>query len=156
MRRRRRTLGLVALLPAATLACERPAPEPRNPPDTLLRDSLGLSEADQVHRVVLGREDGLLVVRPDSVQVNRGHWVEFLSADGWPRRVRFELDSLSAAAAELLRSTGQDASPPLLDPGSRFVVTFAGAPEGRYPYRVDGNGREVRGVVVVAAGGPGG
>jgi hypothetical protein len=69
--------------------------------------------------------------------------------------VAFELDSLSDAAAELLRSTGQDASPPLLDAGTRFVVHFAGAPAGRYPYRVEGSARAARGVVVVAEPGEG-
>ncbi|HZD05070.1 MAG TPA: hypothetical protein VE173_09130, partial [Longimicrobiales bacterium] len=118
-------------------------------------DSLGLTDADRVFRVGLSVVDGENTAEPGSLTVPRGAWVEFVAADGWTRMVAFELDSLSDAAAELLRSTGQDASPPLLDAGTRFVVHFAGAPAGRYPYRVEGSARAARGVVVVAEPGEG-
>ena len=140
---------MLALLTTVVGACTEGQVEPRNRPDSVLRDSLGLTDADRVYRVALGVESGTFTVEPSRLVVPRGVWVEFVTSDGWPRTVAFELDSLPGAAAELLRSTGQDASPPLLDPGSRFLVSFAGAPPGRYPYQVEGSGRAVRGVVVV-------
>lgn len=139
-----------ALFPATVMGCaEREPAPPRNLPDTVLRDSLGLTDADRVHRVHLRVEAGAFTVEPTPLAVRRGVWVEFVSSEGWPRTVTFEMDSLPRPAAELLRSTGQEASPPLLDPGSRFVVSFAGAPAGRYPYLVEGSARIARGVVIV-------
>jgi plastocyanin len=131
-------------------ACgEGEIPPPRNPPDALLRDSLQLGDDDRVFRVSLSTENGENRADPASVEVPRGAWVEFVSADGWPRTVAFLLDSLSSPAAELLRSSGQGASPPLLDAGDRFIVTFRGAPAGRYPYRIEGSAATAEGTVVV-------
>lgn len=148
-------MAAAVLLPCAVASCESPAGESQNPPDAVLRDSLGLTEADRVHRVNLGVEAGSFTVEPVRLEVPRGVWVEFAALDGWPRTVTFEVDSLPEAAVELLRSTGQDASPPLLDPGARFLVHFAGAPEGRYPYVVEGSAGETRGAVVVVGTGAG-
>lgn len=139
----------MAFLPIVVVGCVEREVEPRNLPDTVLRDSVGLTDADRVYRIDLGVEAGAFVAEPSLLGVPRGAWVEFVPSDGWPRTVTFELDSLSGPAAELLRSTGQDASPPLLGPEARFVVRFAGAPAERYPYRVEGSGRMARGAVVV-------
>jgi len=124
-------------------------PPPRNPPDALLRDSLALGDEDQVFRVVLTTESGRNWVDPATLVVPPGAWLEFVTGDGWPRTVSFELDSVPPSVAELLRSTGQDASPPLLGTGARFVVALRGAPVGRYPFRVEGSAEPVRGVVVI-------
>lgn len=145
-----RTPVALLLLVAAWGCAEPEEAAPRHLPDTLLRDSLGLGDLDRVYRVELGVEDGAFTAEPATLEIPRGVWVEFVTSRGWPRTVTFELDSLPEAAAELLRSTGQDASPPLLDPGTRFVVGFEGAPAGRYPYVVEGSGRTARGAVVVA------
>jgi len=110
---------------------------------------LALDDEDQVFRVVLKTEDGANQVEPATLVVPPGAWVEFVTMDGWPRTVTFELDSLSGPGSELLRSTGQHASPPLLEDGARFVVAFRGAPVGRYPYRVEGSAEAARGVVVI-------
>jgi hypothetical protein len=146
---------LPALIAASLLAImlvasgEKEVTPPQNPPDALLRDSLRLGDEDRVFRVSLSTEDGENRAYPASIQVPRGAWVEFVSADGWPRTVGFLLDSLSSAAAELLRASGQDASPPLLDAGDRFVVTFRGAPAGRYPYRIEGSAAPAEGAVII-------
>ena len=58
---------------------------------------------------------------------------------------------MSAAARTFLEETMQVASPPLLQRDARFVLTFADAPPGRYPYRLEGNREEGRGVIVVVA-----
>jgi len=79
--------------------------------------------------------------------------VEFLCVDGRVHSVRFPRDSLTAEAAAFLSRTSQLASPPLVDRGSRFVLTFEGAPPGRYPFLVEGSGGAGQGVIVVGAGG---
>jgi len=114
----------------------------------VLRAELGLSDADRVHRMSLrgGRAE---VVEPNSVELAEGDWLEFVSADWRIHAVRFEVDSLEAPARAFLEGSDQVASPPLVELDQRFVVSFGGAPEGRYPFLVEGNGTTVRGVVVV-------
>ena len=41
----------------------------------------------------------------------------------------------------------------MVTPDSRFVVSMHGAPSGRYPFRVEGNGESTRGAVVVEGDG---
>lgn len=122
-----------------------------NPPDQLLQDSLGLSGGDRVHRVVLGTRDGDEFADPVQVTIEPGAFVEFFSEDRRVRTVSFFVDSVAPAQAEFLRSTGQDRSPPLVEIESRFLVSFEGAPPGRYPFVVEGNQRAIPGTVVVAS-----
>lgn len=80
----------------------------------------------------------------------------FTTVDGRVHTVSFPEDSLALDATLFLERTSQLRSPPLVDRGSRFVVTFQGAPEGRYPFRSRGPGGEAWGVLVVggSAGDP--
>ena len=138
-----------ALAMATAAACSRPpGPDPALQPDSVLRAELGLGDADQVHRVEIrgGAQEQLA---PAEIQVPQGHWVEFVTADWRVHEVRFEVDSLDADALDFLAGTDQVDSPPLIELGARFVVSFADAPEGRYPYLVEGNALPARGVVVV-------
>ena len=141
--------GVYLLLLFAGLAagCERA--DPRLQPGQVLRDSLNLGDGDRVHRVRLSRLEQRESPEPSSVEVQEGDYVEFVSADRGVHAVSFALDSLSSSAAQFLRTSGQEGSPPLVLPGARFVMLFAGAPPGRYPFVVVGNGTEGRGVVVV-------
>lgn len=121
-------------------------------PDQLLLDSLGLEPSDAVLRVEISGAGNREAARPRVVRVPVGGFVEFRTSDPRLHSVRFLVDSLPPAAADFLRSTGQTASPPLLELGARFVVTFRGAPEGRYPYVVEGNGETGRGAVQLGEG----
>lgn len=145
------TLLRAAVVGAALLlgtGCRGGDPDPSLRPDSLLRAELGLSDADRVHRMSLrGAETER--VEPASVEVAEGEWVEFVSADWRVHAVRFEVDSLEAPARAFLEGSDQVASPPLVEPDQRFVLSFEGAPEGRYPFLVEGNGATARGVVVV-------
>lgn len=136
------------------LVCAGCSPVNEHPPDQLLRDSLGLDDDDVVHRIHVRAVDHQETMSPVRLQVEPGSHVEFVSTDRRLHWVRFELDSLDAAAADFLRAASQEESPPLVNRESRFVVTFRGAPEGLYPYVVYGNGRSGRGAIVV--GGEGG
>jgi len=109
---------------------------------------LGLSERDEVHRVLLAGGDRE-VFTPGEVGIPEGAWVEFVTVDWRVHEIRFDVDSLSAPARAFLEGSDQLASPPLVDQGDRFVVSFEGAPEGRYPFLAQGNGAPGRGVVIV-------
>jgi plastocyanin len=125
-----------------------PEPDPATLPDSLLRAELGLTDEDVVHRIVL-RGGDREVFSPDELAIAEGAWVEFVSDDWRVHEIRFELDSLPAAARAFLEESDQVASPPLVNQGARFLVSFSGAPDGRYPFVAEGNRAPGRGVVVV-------
>jgi len=79
--------------------------------------------------------------------------VQFVSADWMVHEIRFDVDSVDAPVRGFLERTGQAASPPLLQRDARFVLTFAEAPPGRYPYLLEGNRDSGRGVIVVVPSG---
>lgn len=139
-------LGLIALL---IVGCDRGVP-PDLQPDEVLKRELGLTESDEVHRISLTASDGEEAVPPE-VTVPPAAWVEFVSLDWRVHEVHFEVDSLSASALGFLTRTGQLNSPPLLQRNARFVVSFLDAPEGRYPFRIEGNRAPGRGVVIVGS-----
>ena len=139
--------AFVALLLSLPTACERP--DPRLRPEQVLRDSLQLGDDDRVHRVQLLSQDNREAPEPAAVSVRPGDYVEFVTGDHRVHAIAFVLDSAAPAGAAFLRRTAQEGSPPLVVPEARFVVTFADAPPGRYPYLVIGNGAEGRGQVVV-------
>jgi plastocyanin len=136
------------LLAGLVSACNRS--DARLRPEAILRDSLGLDDDDRVHQIRLGAVDNRESLDPPTVTVRVGDYVEFLTTDRRVHAVSFVLDSLPPGAADFLRRSGQEASPPLVETGTRFLITLADAPTGRYPFVVIGNGAEARGAVVVA------
>jgi len=133
----------------ALSTCQKPDPE--HVPDALLQRELGLTDRDRVHTVrVTG--GGTEVADPALDSVPVGAWVQFVSDDWLVHEVAFEVDSLAPAARAFLEESQQLESPPLLQKDARFVVSFGGAPPGRYPYRMEGNGRDGRGVIVLVDG----
>lgn len=125
--------------------------EPTDPaliPDSVLQAELGLTERDRVYTVTVSTGVGERAA-PDTVTADPGDFVQFLSDDHFVHEVRFELDRLSSAQRTFLVETGQDASPPLLTRGARFVLTLEDAPPGSYPYSLSGNRAPGSGVLVV-------
>ena len=118
-------------------------------PDDVLRSELQLGDEDEVHRITL-RADERERPEPSEVVVPPGAWVEFVTDDWRVHEVHFDPDGLATEAAAFLAASDQMASPPLVDRGARFVVSFEGAPPGRYPFRIEGNGEPAHGAVVVA------
>lgn len=144
---RRGTL-LIAILTCMACGSE---PDPRLQPDEVLRGELGLGLEDRVHRVVL-RGAGGESAEPSLLSLTPEAYVEFVTADWLIHEVIFEVDNLTPAQRSFLESTDQVASPPLLHRDSRYVLTFIGAPPGRYPYRLEGNGRPGLGTLIVTDG----
>jgi hypothetical protein len=155
---RRRNRFLKALIPgllAASVAvgCDRRAPAEADAhrPDARLRSELGLGDNDVVYRVTLTVQGYDEQATPSAVEVPRDAWVEFVTGDWRIHQVRFERDSLTADGRDFLVASDQMASPPLVDRDARFVVSFAQAPPGRYPFVVEGSATPARGVVVVGS-----
>lgn len=146
--RRGRLVVFIGLLFVGT--CDAP-PEFR--PDARLRESLGLSARDRVHTIDLSLVDGGDRVSPREVRIRPGDRVGFGARDGFVHRVRFALDSLTGEALAWATGMGLADGPPLIGRGAVWVVPFEGAPQGRFPFLVDGNGREGAGVVIVEVGG---
>lgn len=145
---RSRLAGVLVLAGLLGVAACRPA-ESELPPDRRLQAELGLGPTDRVHPVVLfGGATGR--AEPAEVLVAPGDYLEFTTGDAWIHEILFEIDSLATGALSFMTALDQMASPPMVSRGSRFVVSFVDAPAGRYPYRVEGNGPVVHGVVVVA------
>jgi plastocyanin len=114
-----------------------------------LRAQLNLDSRDVVHSIAIRTGVGERA-EPDSIEVREGDLVRFLSEDWYVHEIRFELDSISAPGRAFLLETDQDASPPLLARGAQFVLSFSGAPVGRYPFTLEGNRGPGRGLIVVA------
>lgn len=135
---------------AALLALAGCAGESDYQPDELLQGELGLTPRDRVHRITL---TGGEVEQADPVllSIEGGAYVEFVTTDWLIHEVIFRADSLREDQWAFLERTDQVASPPLIDRGSRYVLAFHDAPPGRYLYRIEGNRRPGRGVIVVSA-----
>ena len=142
-----RHLALTAAVALLVTGCGE-QPDPRLQPDAVLQAELGLTTRDRVHRVRLtgGEAES---ADPPVLSIEPGAYVEFLSTDWLVHEIVFEADSLAAEQRAFLERTDQVASPPLIERDSRYVLAFAGAPPGRYLYRLEGNGRAGRGVIVV-------
>jgi plastocyanin len=149
---RDRSTRLRSLVLGATLllvaSCE-PLPDPQTQPDEVLQAELGLTPDDRVYRVML---TGGPTERADpvAISIEPGSYVEFVTTDWLIHEVIFEAESLAGEQWSFLERTDQIASPPLINRESRYVLSFEGAPLGRYPYSIEGNGGTGSGVIIVA------
>lgn len=143
----RAAVAATALLAGAlwSAACEE---LPDSPPPPILQDSLGLTLRDQVHLVRLDHSDGAERIRPDSVGLAPGEWVDFTTVDGWPRTLR--LEPVPARASDSAGGTEPVlASPPLLSVGVHWVIAYEDLPPGRYRVRASGSGEEGTALLIV-------
>lgn len=143
-----RAFVVAAIAFLSTTGCE--PVDPTLIPDAQLQAKLGLTEDDRIHTVQIStgaseRSD------PASVTVSAGELVQLVSTDWFVHEVRFDVEAMAPDARTFLERTGQTASPPLLQEGSRFVLSFANAPVGRYPYLLQGNRGNGLGEIVVAS-----
>ena len=137
----------VVALSLAIGSCEPPEPESTLDPE--LVEALGLAGDEVIHRIALGGRGSEEHVVPPTLEVAAGEIVEFVTVDRRVHVVRFTRDSLSTEAARFLGDTRQGSSPPMIQQGSRYVVTFENAPPGRYPFLVSGYGEDAGGAIIV-------
>jgi hypothetical protein len=147
----RRRLARAAAVLLLLAAC-RSEPDLTLQPDSVLQATFGLTPQDRVYRVaVTGGE--IERAEPAALSIEAGAYVEFVSTDWMVHEILFDTASLTPAQRTFLARTDQVHSPPLIDRGSRYVLSFVDAPPGRYAFRLEGNGRASQGAIVVA--GPG-
>lgn len=141
-----RSFPLLVLVLMAAAGCLR---EPPPPTDPELAEALGMPSGTPIHRVTLSGRSEHTRVLPTFLRVRAGDLVQFVAADRRVYAVRFDLDALAPESLDFLRFTGQEGSPPLSAEGARFVVSLEGAPEGPYPFKVEGYGSAVEGTILV-------
>lgn len=117
--------------------------------DPELRAELGIPTETPIHRIELGGVQSENRVVPRVVEARPGDVVQFMVMDHRVHLIRFLEGDMAEPLLAFLRSTSQDRPPPLLDQGSRLVLSFEGAPPGTYPFSVEGNGNPVRGEIRV-------
>lgn len=137
---------VLGLLAAA--GCAEEVPEGLRP-DAVLRDSLGLTDDDAVHVIRIEGSDGREHASPGRVRARPGDRLSFTTTDGRLHHVRFDTAAMSPELVQWLVEGGRVVGPPLLSRDSRWVVDLSGAPDGIYPFRLEGNGSPGGGVVDV-------
>ncbi len=109
----------------------------------------GTGDPDGAEVILLGGGRSEVHVVPSRVVVRSGDRVRFTTVDRRVHTIRFATDDMSEGARDFLEATGQERSPPLLERGAVFEVWFREAPRGFYPFRAEGPGEPVDGVIVV-------
>lgn len=142
--------GLLFLLAFGQAGCRGRADDPVDQELEGAR-ALGLSSGSRLHQLVLGGRGSDEHILLQRILVSPGDAVEFVTVDHRVHTVSFLQDSLPSEAWDFLVSTGQEASPPLLSKGSRFLVRLEGAPPGRYPFLSQGHGGQALGVIELRA-----
>ena len=113
--------------------------------------ALGVESVGEVYVVSLAGWGGDESSVPDTVHIEPGAVIVFQVADYRVHTVTFLLDSLPPQQARFMDRASQGQSPPLIERGSRYIVPFADAPAGTYPFEVRGFGRTAAGAIVVGA-----
>ena len=106
------------------------------PPDS--NAAVALAPAKTVEVQMLGDASGYRF-SPATVTIQRGDKVRFTLISGPPHNVVFWSDSIPKGAAAVLakgmpQTVDKLTSPFFLKTGDSYVVSFAGAPAGRYRY----------------------
>jgi len=132
----RRSAGALFLAFVTGLAgCGRDHQEEDRGPRVLQLDSVQILLPDSVSMAVVQLDSSLPAdLEPEHVTVRVGDIVRFESRDGAAHAIAFDGVRLGAGELHFLETSGQLRSPPLLAAGNAWVVSFAGAPPGEYPY----------------------
>lgn len=141
-----RRLEAVALI-LLGLGCQVEAPPPSDPE---LREELGIPDEVRIHRVDLSGRGELTRVIPERTTVAPGAIVQFVVLDNRVHLLRFLENQMEPALWEFLQKTRQDQFPPLVERGTRLVLSFESAPPGVYFFQVEGYGEPVMGEIRVA------
>lgn len=148
---RRGQAGAVAwvVLLGALGACDSIVPDSGPRTLELDGDTLELAAGVEIVDVQVERRTEGGELEPRRVEARPGDVVRFTAGDGAMHALAFVADALTPEARAFLESTGQMRSPPLVAPGTQWIVTLAGAPPGEYPFVCSTHG--ARGILAVAA-----
>jgi len=137
------------LLLVAGASCGGEPPPPPFDLDAGLREELGIHPDIPIHRITIGGRGSRDRVVPLRTEARPGDVLHILSADRRIQTFRFLPEGAPEGAMGFLERTGQVGSPPLSEVGNAWIVSLEGAPEGGYPFLVEGHGDPVQGVVDV-------
>lgn len=139
---------LALLVPLVLLpGCGQDPPPPPVDLDAPLRAELGIPADVPIHRITLGGRGSRDRVTPLRTEAAPGDVLHVLSADRRIQTFRFVTEGTPPEWQHFLEETGQLGSPPLTDVGSAWVLSLEDAPQGEFPFVVEGHGDPVRGVV---------
>jgi plastocyanin len=114
----------------------------------LAGDTLQVPDSVRVATVRIDRSR-LDELDPAESTIRTGDLLRFIAQDAGTHAIAFDGDAMTDEARAFLQKTGQLRSPPFLQKGSTWVMSFKDAPVGRYPYRCPTHG--VQGVINVVS-----
>lgn len=137
-----------------TTACDRPKAgaarsDEKGPRELQLsNDTLQIPDSIHVATIRIDRTKAA-ELEPATVTVRAGDLLRFISNDAGAHAIAFDGEGMGADARAFLEKSGQMRSPPFLAANATWVVSFKGAPAGKYPYRCPTHG--VQGTITVTA-----
>jgi len=121
-----------------TTACGDRPPEPAVL--ELGADTITLAPGVAIVEIGIGGTEGDF--EPATATARVGDVIRFTARDRGSHAVVFMEAGLAAEARAFLEDSGQLRGPPLLDPGTAWIVSMEGAPAGAYPFRCVTHGAE--------------
>lgn len=125
-----RPLGCAGALLFALVACGDRAPQQAQL--VIGADTITLDPGVAIVDFAVGGRDGEFA--PQEAAAHVGDVVRFTATDLGTHAIVFLEGGLSPDARAFLDNSGQLRGPPLLEPGSAWVLSLEGAPAGEYPF----------------------
>jgi plastocyanin len=145
---RERPGAIFILLALALLGCGREEGPEKRAVLELAEDTIRLERGVTLNDVLVRSGTAQSTAfEPDTIRINAGDVVRFITADRHPHAIAFEATQLAPALEEFLRRTSQLRGPPLITEGASWIVSFADAPAGTYPF-IDLS-QNARGAIIV-------
>jgi plastocyanin len=124
---------VLSALVLALTACDSGSMPGAAPTIELNGETVQLERGASIKDIQLQAANGM-DIEPDSVLAHDGDALRFIAEDASTHAIVFDAARLDSLPEAFLTSTHQLRGPPLVDPGSTWVVSLAGAPAGTYPF----------------------
>lgn len=149
-----RSVGAVAFVVVLGTGCDRgdarAGEETDLGPRVLQLDSARVDLPDSIRQLVVRLDRSTAAdFEPANAALRTGDIVRFEAGDAGGHAIAFDGELLAPEARSWLEATGQLRSPPLVNAGNAWVITFVNAPPGEYPFGCVTHG--ARGVLTVSA-----
>jgi plastocyanin len=123
------------LLALSALACHKGEEPPSRAVLELAEDTIHLERGVALADILVRSASATTpAFQPDTIRARPGDVVRFITADRHPHAIAFETTLLTPTLEEFLRRTSPLRSPPLIVEGASWVISFANAPAGEYPF----------------------